>query len=99
MNVRLFATAALVAALAVVAVGATGASGSSSANTLTVWLQTDAQNGWPDLVASINSQLKKDHPGVDVNVQYQPWTTPCRSSTPRLPAATPRTSSRWETQR
>ena len=75
MNVRVFATAVLVAALAVVAVGATGASGSSSANTLTVWLQTDAQNGWSDLVASTNAQFKKDHPGVDVNVQYQQWTT------------------------
>ena len=75
MKVRVFATAVLVAALAVVAVGATGASGSSSANTLTVWLQTDAQNGWSDLVASANAQFKKDHPGVDVNVQYQQWTT------------------------
>ena len=42
MNVRVFAAAALVAALAVVAVGASGASGGSAANTLTVWLQTDA---------------------------------------------------------
>ena len=75
MKVRVLVAAVLVAALAVVAVGATGASGSSSASTLTVWLQTDAQNGWPDLVASTNSQFKKDHPGVDVNVQYQQWTT------------------------
>jgi N,N'-diacetylchitobiose transport system substrate-binding protein len=74
MNARVLATAVLVAALAVVAVGATGASGSTSANTLTVWLQTDAQNGWSDLVASTNAQFKKDHPGVDVNVQYQQWT-------------------------
>src|SRR5215813_6744159 len=75
MNVRLFATAALVAALAVVAVGASGASGGAAASSITVWLQTDAQNGWPDLVASTNAQFKKDHPGVDVNVQYQQWTT------------------------
>jgi N,N'-diacetylchitobiose transport system substrate-binding protein len=75
MRVRLFAAAALVAALAVAAVGATGASGGSAATTLTVWLQTDAQNGWSDLVASTNAQFQKDHPGVDVNVQYQQWTT------------------------
>ena len=31
--------------------------------------------GWPDLVAATNAQFKKDHPGVDVNVQYQQWTT------------------------
>ena len=43
MKIRNFAAAALVAALAVAAVGATGASGGSAANTLTVWLQTDAQ--------------------------------------------------------
>jgi N,N'-diacetylchitobiose transport system substrate-binding protein len=74
MNVRVFATAALVAAFAVVAVGASGASGGSAASSITVWLQTDAQNGWSDLVASTNAQFKKDHPGVDVNVQYQQWT-------------------------
>jgi len=74
MNVRVFAAAALVAAFAVVAVGASGASGGSTASSITVWLQTDAQNGWSDLVASTNAQFKKDHPGVDVNVQYQQWT-------------------------
>ena len=74
MRVRVFAAAALVAALAVVAVGATGASGGSAATTLTVWLQTDAQNGWSDLVAATNAQFEKDHPGVNVNVQYQQWT-------------------------
>ena len=75
MNVRVFAAAALVAALAVVAVGASGASGGGTANTLTVWLQNDAQNGWPDLVASVNSQFEKSHPGWSVNVQYQTWPT------------------------
>ena len=74
MRVRVFAAAAIVAALAVVAVGATGASGGSAATTLTVWLQTDAQNGWSDLVAATNAQFEKDHPGVNVNVQYQQWT-------------------------
>jgi N,N'-diacetylchitobiose transport system substrate-binding protein len=74
MNVRALAAAVLVAALAVVAVGATGASGGSAATTLTVWLQTDAQNGWSDLVAATNAQFEKDHPGVNVNVQYQQWT-------------------------
>ena len=43
------------------------------ANTLTVWLQVDAQSGWPDLVAAANQQFQADHPGWTVNVQYQNW--------------------------
>ncbi len=75
MNVRIFAAAALVAALAVVAVGATGASGGSAANTLTVWLQVDAQSGWPEVVAAANAQFKAQNPGWNVDVQYQTWGT------------------------
>ena len=75
MNVRIFAAAALVAALAVVAVGASGASGGSAANTLTVWLQVDAQSGWPNVVAAANAQFKAQNPGWDVDVQYQTWPT------------------------
>ena len=75
MNVRVFAAAALVAALAVVAVGATGASGGKAADTLTVWLQVDAQSGWPEVVAAANAQFKAQNPGWDVDVQYQTWGT------------------------
>ena len=75
MNVRAFAAVALVAALAVVAVGASGASGGSAANTLTVWLQVDAQSGWPNVVAAANAQFKAQNPGWDVDVQYQTWPT------------------------
>lgn len=75
MNVRHFAAAALVAALAVAAVGANGASGGSAANTLTVWLQVDAQSGWPEVVAAANAQFKSTNPGWDVDVQYQTWGT------------------------
>src|SRR5947209_181843 len=45
----------------------------AAANSITVWLQTDAQSGWPDLVASVNKQFQSDHPGVTVNLQYQGW--------------------------
>jgi N,N'-diacetylchitobiose transport system substrate-binding protein len=75
MNVRHFAAAALVAALAVAAVGANGASGGSTANTLTVWLQVDAQSGWPEVVAAANAQFNNQNPGWDVDVQYQTWGT------------------------
>ena len=75
MNIRIFAAAALVAALSVVAVGVSGASGGSAANTLTVWLQVDAQSGWPEVVAAANAQFKAQNPDWDVDVQYQTWGT------------------------
>src|SRR4029450_3846922 len=75
MNVRIFAAAALVAALSVVAVGVSGASGGRSANPLTVWLQVDAQSGWPEVVAAANAQFKAQNPGWNVDVQYQTWGT------------------------
>jgi len=45
----------------------------AQANKLTVWLQVDAQSGWPDIVAAANAQFQKDHPGWTVDVQYQNW--------------------------
>ena len=47
----------------------------SAANTLTVWLQVDAQSGWPEVVAAANAQFKAQNPGWDVDVQYQTWGT------------------------
>ena len=69
----------IVAALTAVALGIVAATASASgtraqANTLTVWLQVDAQTGWPDVVAAANKQFEADHPGWTVNVQYQNWT-------------------------
>ncbi len=75
MRMRKFIAAAFVAALAVVAVTATSASGGKAADTLTVWLQVDAQSGWPDVVAAANAQFKSQNPGWDVDVQYKTWGT------------------------
>ncbi len=75
MNVRHFVAASLVAVLAVLGVGATGASGGQAADTLTVWLQVDAQTGWPDVVAAANAQFQAANPGWNVDVQYQTWGT------------------------
>jgi N,N'-diacetylchitobiose transport system substrate-binding protein len=78
MKARIIAAVALAAALAVAASTASGstqrAAGPAAANKIVVWLQTDAQNGWPTAVAAANSAFKSQHPGVEVDVQYQNWT-------------------------
>jgi N,N'-diacetylchitobiose transport system substrate-binding protein len=74
MKARIAAFAVLVAVLAVAASTAGGATKHSAAS-ITVWLQVDAQSGWPDVVAAANAAFSKQHPGVDVNVQYQSWPT------------------------
>jgi N,N'-diacetylchitobiose transport system substrate-binding protein len=73
MKLRVIGAALLVAALGVVAATASASSGKQQANKLTVWLQVDAQSGWPDLVTAANQQFQSDHPGWTVDVQYQNW--------------------------
>ena len=78
MKARIIAAVALAAALSVVVSTASGGNKSASqasASKLVVWLQTDAQNGWPTAVAGATSAFKAQHPGADVEVQYQEWTT------------------------
>jgi N,N'-diacetylchitobiose transport system substrate-binding protein len=72
---RYLASFALVAALVAVSTAAarTDSPSRASASKITVWLQVDAQSGWPDLVASTNAAFQKAHPGVSVDVQYQTW--------------------------
>jgi len=75
MKVRYLAAALLVAMLAVAASTASGGTSSHHATKLVVWLQNDAQNGWPEAVALANRTFKAQHPDVDVDVQYQTWGT------------------------
>jgi N,N'-diacetylchitobiose transport system substrate-binding protein len=76
MKARYFAVFALAAAL-IVAVSTASAQPSkgttASAERITVWLQVDAQSGWPDLVAAANNKFEQQHPGASVTVQYQTW--------------------------
>jgi N,N'-diacetylchitobiose transport system substrate-binding protein len=65
--------AALAVAFAVVATTAGASNGRAQANKLTVWLQVDAQSGWPDVVAAANQAFQQQNPGWTVNVQYQSW--------------------------
>jgi len=99
MKVRYLAAALLVAMLAVAASTASGGTSRKHATKLVIWLQNDAQNGWPEAVALANRNFKAQHPDVDVDVQYQTWGTHLTSSTPPSPAVTLRTSSRWVTPR
>jgi N,N'-diacetylchitobiose transport system substrate-binding protein len=55
--------------------GGLGAGGgdTSASGTLTVWLMTDAQNGWPKEVQAATDAFNKKFPNVKVDVQYQTW--------------------------
>jgi ABC-type glycerol-3-phosphate transport system substrate-binding protein len=72
MKARIFAAVALAAALSVVVSTASGgnkSAGKASASSITVWLMSDAQNGWPAAVANATSHFNAQHNPVDVNVQ------------------------------
>src|SRR5690348_7387525 len=74
MKRRTIVALGLVALLASAITAATsGATNKTTANSITVWLQVDAQSGWPDVVAAANQKFQSDHPGATVNVQYQSW--------------------------
>jgi N,N'-diacetylchitobiose transport system substrate-binding protein len=72
MRYRVLAVVAAALALSVVA-ATTAPSSKAAGHTLTVWLQVDAQNGWPDIVANANKAFENSHPGWNVNIEYQQW--------------------------
>jgi N,N'-diacetylchitobiose transport system substrate-binding protein len=73
MKLRIIAAVVLAAALATAASTATGGTRRATASSVTVWVMTDAQNGWPGAIEAANAAFQKKHPGVDVNIQYQSW--------------------------
>ncbi len=73
MRSRIFVAALAAVALGVVAATASAGVQHAQAGKITVWLQVDAQSGWPDVVAAANAQFQQDHPGTTVDVQYQNW--------------------------
>jgi N,N'-diacetylchitobiose transport system substrate-binding protein len=73
MKARLIAAAILAVVLAIAASTASGGVAAQKADKITVWLQVDAQNGWPNAVAYANQAFTAKHPGVKVDVQYQTW--------------------------
>ena len=62
-------------AAAAVTAATLGATKKTTASSITVWLQVDAQSGWPTVVAAANKAFEQQNPGVTVNVQYQQWNT------------------------
>lgn len=75
MKARILVAAIFAAILAVAATTASGGTSRAQADKLVVWLQDDAKNGWPEAVAAATTAFQAKHPGVDVDVQYQQWTT------------------------
>ena len=73
MKKRFASIGVLASVVVAAAILAGGTSGATSANTLTVWLQVDAQSGWSDVVAAANQSFESTHPGWNVDVQYQTW--------------------------
>ena len=76
MRVRLLTAVVVATTLAIGAASAAArpaAPARTQADPLTVWLMGDAQANWPEAVAAANAAFKQQHPGVDVNVQYQSW--------------------------
>src|SRR4051794_8038940 len=74
---RRITVALCIAAVTAAAVTAAtlGATKKTTADSITVWLQVDAQSGWPKVVAAANAAFEAQHPGVKVNVEYQQWNT------------------------
>ncbi|MDQ3823813.1 MAG: extracellular solute-binding protein [Actinomycetota bacterium] len=78
MKARYIAVSALAVLLAVAVSTASaqptrGTGPDAAAQRITVWLQVDAQSGWPELVAAANERFERAHPGASVTVQYQTW--------------------------
>jgi N,N'-diacetylchitobiose transport system substrate-binding protein len=76
MKLRIIAAVALAAALAAAASTATGSTKRgerAAASKVVVWVMTDAQNGWPGSISIANQAFQQQHPGVDIDIQYQSW--------------------------
>ena len=74
MKARIIVVAVLATVLAAAASTATGGT-RADAGSITVWLQVDARSGWSDVVANATKAFQAQHPGVQVNVEYQEWNT------------------------
>jgi len=75
MRARIIGVAALVAA-ALAVIAATASGGAAATNSITVWLQTDAdKDNWKAIIRAATADFQREHPGVGVDVQFKTWTT------------------------
>ena len=74
MRARIIGAVVLVG-VALAAIAATTASGGTAAtNSITVWLQTDAdKDNWKAIIRAATTDFQRQHPGVAVDVQFQTW--------------------------
>jgi N,N'-diacetylchitobiose transport system substrate-binding protein len=80
VNRRASSALILTAAVALTAAGcgskssadSAGADSSGKGKTITVWLQSDAQKGWPEVVQQANDRFTKET-GANVKVEWQQW--------------------------
>jgi N,N'-diacetylchitobiose transport system substrate-binding protein len=80
VNRRASSALILTAAVALAATGCGSKSSADEANaggsgkgmTVTVWLQSDAQKGWPEVVQQANDRFEKET-GAKVKVEWQQW--------------------------
>jgi N,N'-diacetylchitobiose transport system substrate-binding protein len=74
MRARTIGVAVLVAA-ALAVIAATASGGAAATNSITVWLQTDAdKDNWKAIIKAATTEFQRAHPGVAVDVQFQDWT-------------------------
>ncbi len=74
MRARIIGVAVLAAA-ALAVLAATASGGAAATNSITVWLQTDAdKDNWKAIIRAATADFQRAHPGVAVDVQFQDWT-------------------------
>jgi N,N'-diacetylchitobiose transport system substrate-binding protein len=78
MRVRIMAAAVALVALALCSAAAGRPTAGTTPNrtaaeTITVWLQVDAQQNWEAVVNAATAAFKAQHSDVDVKVEYQTW--------------------------
>ncbi len=82
-------TSAAASSAATASAAASASGGSEESGTLTVWLQSDAQTSWPEVVQSTNDAFAAAHPNVTVNVEYQQWSDHLTKLDAALAGSTP----------
>ena len=82
-------TSAAASSAATASAAASASGGSDESGALTVWLQSDAETNWPEVVQATNDAFAAAHPNVTVNVEYQQWSDHLTKLDAALAGSTP----------